>query len=122
MAVPTYDKSAYGGRGDRGAVEVNVEAPLDVVFVEGWMLGFRAFSEAECPPALRASNAHLPGAAIGRDRTLGSIVESANPGESGVVAPAQPDHRALQILDRAWSAVVGETSPARSNPAPQPPA
>ena len=68
MAVPTYDKSAYGGRGDRGAVEVNVEAPLDVVFVEGWMLGFRALSDAECPPALRASNAHLPAYARWHDR------------------------------------------------------
>jgi len=60
VAVPTYDKSAHGGRGDRGGAEVCVEAPLDVVFVEGWMLGFRVLPPAGCPPLLRAANDHLP--------------------------------------------------------------
>ena len=31
VAVPSYDKSAHGGRGDRASAEVLVEAPLDVV-------------------------------------------------------------------------------------------
>ena len=40
--VPVYDKSAHGGRGDRLPESAwrRVEAPLDVVVVEGWMLGF----------------------------------------------------------------------------------
>ncbi len=59
IAVPAYDKSAYGGRGDRAPTEARVEAPLDVVFVEGWMLGFRPLPSAGCPPSLRASNEHL---------------------------------------------------------------
>jgi D-glycerate 3-kinase len=40
--VPVYDKGAHGGRGDR-ATEIawrTVSAPLDIVFLEGWMLGF----------------------------------------------------------------------------------
>ena len=60
VAVPSYDKSAHGGRGDRASAEVLVEAPLDVVLVEGWMLGFRALPRDQCPPSLRASNDHLP--------------------------------------------------------------
>ena len=40
--VPVYDKSAHGGRGNRAPAEQwrNVAGPLDLVFVEGWMLGF----------------------------------------------------------------------------------
>lgn len=60
VEVPSYDKSAHDGRGDRAPVGALVEAPLDVVFVEGWMLGFRPLSPDVCPPALRASNQHLP--------------------------------------------------------------
>jgi D-glycerate 3-kinase len=60
VAVPSYDKSAHGGRGDRASAELLVEAPLDVVLVEGWMLGFRALPRDQCPPSLRATNDHLP--------------------------------------------------------------
>jgi D-glycerate 3-kinase len=59
VAVPRYDKSAHGGRGDRAPTEVLVAAPLDVVLVEGWMLGFSALPAAACPPALRATNEYL---------------------------------------------------------------
>ncbi|ONM39202.1 Katanin p60 ATPase-containing subunit A1 [Zea mays] len=43
MKVPRYDKSAFGGRGDRADPSVwpEVEGPLEVVFFEGWMLGFK---------------------------------------------------------------------------------
>ena len=51
--VPAYDKSAHGGRGDRlPASEWRVvRAPLDVVFVEGWMLGYTPVDEATLPDA-----------------------------------------------------------------------
>ena len=48
VAVPVYDKSAHGGRGDRlpeTAWRV-VTPPLDLVLVEGWMLGFEPVDEA----------------------------------------------------------------------------
>jgi len=49
--MPVYDKSAHGGRGDRmpepGWREV--AGPLDLVFVEGWMLGFTPVDEARLP-------------------------------------------------------------------------
>jgi D-glycerate 3-kinase len=42
-----YDKSLHGGRGDRApeAEWRDVAGPLDVVFVEGWMLGFTPVPE-----------------------------------------------------------------------------
>lgn len=62
VRVPVYDKSAHGGRGDR-APEPDwrtVEGPLDVVVVEGWMLGFTAVPETALPdPAMVPSNRAL---------------------------------------------------------------
>jgi D-glycerate 3-kinase len=43
IPVPFYDKSLCGGRGDRASRErwPVVEGPVDVILLEGWMLGFR---------------------------------------------------------------------------------
>jgi D-glycerate 3-kinase len=51
VRVPVYDKSAHGGRGDRAPESEwrPVEGPLDLVVVEGWMLGFTPVSEAALP-------------------------------------------------------------------------
>ena len=49
ISVPFYDKSLCGGRGDRaprGAWPV-VEGPVDVILLEGWMLGFRPLPPSE---------------------------------------------------------------------------
>ncbi len=46
--IPVYDKALHGGRGDRRP-EADwrvVTGPLDLVFVEGWMLGFTPVPEA----------------------------------------------------------------------------
>lgn len=40
VQLPVYDKSAFSGRGDRSSETVPVLPPLDVVIIEGWMLGF----------------------------------------------------------------------------------
>lgn len=59
VAVPVYDKSAHGGRGDRvpEAQWRRVEGPLDIVFLEGWMLGFERVDEQSLPdPALVEPN------------------------------------------------------------------
>lgn len=62
VTVPVYDKSAHGGRGDRAPEprHLRVTAPLDVLFVEGWMVGFQPLGEVDCPLALRAANECLP--------------------------------------------------------------
>lgn len=63
-AVPRYDKSAYGGLGDRAdeATWPVVEGPLDVVLFEGWMLGFApvaAAAAAAVEPAMAKVNEAL---------------------------------------------------------------
>jgi D-glycerate 3-kinase len=63
VRVPAYDKGAFGGRGDRAAAETwpRVALPVDLVLLEGWMLGFRAVSpEALEDAQLAAPNARLP--------------------------------------------------------------
>ncbi len=57
MTVPVYDKSAHGGRGDRAPEELwrTVTGPLDVVVLEGWMLGFAPVAEAALPDPLMAA-------------------------------------------------------------------
>ncbi|KAI9670982.1 MAG: hypothetical protein M1831_005067 [Alyxoria varia] len=53
IKVPTYDKSAHHGRGDRVPVEkwevVNKhgESTVDVVLFEAWCVGFRSLSDQE---------------------------------------------------------------------------
>jgi D-glycerate 3-kinase len=49
--IPVYDKSRHGGRGDR-LPESDwriVQGPLDIVFVEGWMLGYSPVAESALP-------------------------------------------------------------------------
>ncbi|XP_073007221.1 D-glycerate 3-kinase, chloroplastic [Typha latifolia] len=43
MKLPRYDKSAFGGKGDRADPSTwpEVEGPVEVVLFEGWMLGFK---------------------------------------------------------------------------------
>jgi D-glycerate 3-kinase len=59
--VPVYDKSAHEGRGDRAPPSAwrPVTGPVDLLIVEGWMLGFSAVDEATIEPALRVPNALL---------------------------------------------------------------
>lgn len=59
IRVPAYDKGAFGGEGDRAPVSdwPAVERPLDVLIVEGWMLGFVPVDDDALPDdALRAPN------------------------------------------------------------------
>jgi len=46
LALPRYDKSRHGGQGDRAEPSLwpTVQLPVDVVLLEGWMLGFRPVS------------------------------------------------------------------------------
>jgi D-glycerate 3-kinase len=41
VAVPRYDKAAHGGRGDRSSDVTWVRGRVDLVLLEGWMLGFK---------------------------------------------------------------------------------
>jgi D-glycerate 3-kinase len=62
ITIPVYDKSAHGGRGDRAPVDQwrTVSMPLDLVFIEGWMLGFEPVPDASLTdPDLAAPNRAL---------------------------------------------------------------
>jgi D-glycerate 3-kinase len=61
-ALPRYDKSAHGGRGDRCDVSEwsMINYPVDVVILEGWMLGFAAReSVGEIDQSMIAPNSYL---------------------------------------------------------------
>ena len=47
IRVPVFDKSRFGGEGDRAGEEewVKVEGPVDVVGFEGWCVGFQPLAE-----------------------------------------------------------------------------
>jgi D-glycerate 3-kinase len=51
VALPSYDKSAQSGRGDRRPrSEWNlVRTPVDLVLLEGWMLGYSPVAESALP-------------------------------------------------------------------------
>jgi D-glycerate 3-kinase len=43
--LPVYDKSKFGGQGDRSEETVKVTLPVDVVIFEGWCMGFFPISQ-----------------------------------------------------------------------------
>jgi len=77
VAVPAYDKSAYGGRGDRRAEaeRPRVATPLDVVLLEGWMLAFEpAPDDAVGDPDLVVPNRALAAYGAWRERLSALVV------------------------------------------------
>ncbi|ORY54886.1 hypothetical protein BCR35DRAFT_296628 [Leucosporidium creatinivorum] len=70
IKLPIFDKSKYGGEGDRSEEVVVAEGPLDVVIFEGWAAGFGALSSKELsqryqeaktdPQAFASSNLDYP--------------------------------------------------------------
>lgn len=49
VSIPKYDKSAFGGRGDRAPKEdwKHISEETDVVLLEGWCLGFEPVAKAD---------------------------------------------------------------------------
>jgi len=106
--VPVYDKSAHGGRGDRTPEDRwrRVDAPLDVVILEGWMLGYSPVAEASLPDRdLVAPNRALAAYARWHERLDAFIVLRARDPryvlEWRVQAEEAMKARGLPGLDRA---------------------
>lgn len=61
VTLPTYDKGAHDGLGDRAPRPRwrEVQGPFDVILFEGWMLGFAPDSRLDLLPKLGAVNAYL---------------------------------------------------------------
>uniref|UniRef100_I1NQP9 Phosphoribulokinase/uridine kinase domain-containing protein n=1 Tax=Oryza glaberrima TaxID=4538 RepID=I1NQP9_ORYGL len=77
MKLPRYDKSAFGGRGDRADPSTwpEVEGPLEVVLFEGWMLGFKPLPNEvvkAVDPQLEVVNKNLEAYYDAWDRFIGS--------------------------------------------------
>lgn len=53
VALPRYDKSLHGGRGDRAPQDrwETLTLPVDLILFEGWMLGFEPEPLTPCPDA-----------------------------------------------------------------------
>lgn len=47
VQIPRFDKSLFGGEGDRVSDGTTVRGPVDVVVLEGWCVGFYATSREE---------------------------------------------------------------------------
>ncbi|KAH9824163.1 P-loop containing nucleoside triphosphate hydrolase protein [Melampsora americana] len=48
VCIPRYDKSAFGGKGDRSHVEtIELASTLHLVILEGWMVGFQSRPERD---------------------------------------------------------------------------
>ena len=64
VMIPKYDKSQFGGLGDRAPEEhwTRVTAKPDIVILEGWCMGFMKLDEAEmanAPAELAAVNKYM---------------------------------------------------------------
>lgn len=59
--IPCYDKGAHGGRGDRAPADAwpEIEGPIDLVILEGWMLGFSPVGAPYDDPHLEAPDRAL---------------------------------------------------------------
>jgi D-glycerate 3-kinase len=82
--VAVYDKSGHEGRGDRAPRSAwrRVSGPVDLLIVEGWMLGFSPVDEATIEPALRAPNALLAAYAAWHRKLDAFVLLSLDPRDS----------------------------------------
>jgi D-glycerate 3-kinase len=87
VPLPRYDKSAHEGQGDRSAAAAwpQVRGPLEVVLLEGWMLGFApvgAAAAAAVHPSLPPVDAALGAYREAWDSQVGSwlVVRVGDPG------------------------------------------
>lgn len=59
LKIPTYDKSSFNGEGDRMSKSewTPVNGPIDIIILEGWMLGFQAIID---PLKLQKLSSDMP--------------------------------------------------------------
>ena len=73
--IPRYNKSAYEGKGDRAEEGSWIKGPLDLVIVEGWMLGFQPIEKPT--PEMEKVNELLSQYVKWEDRIDAAIIISA---------------------------------------------
>lgn len=111
-AVPRYNKSAFGGRGDRAEPSSwpVVSGPLDVVFFEGWMSGFApvpdSSSLAGIDPALPVVNEQLRGYRAAWDELVDSwlVIRIGDPQVRRRVGGGRLGWREVRVGASCWGA------------------
>ncbi|KAK6397065.1 hypothetical protein LTR65_007564 [Meristemomyces frigidus] len=79
IKLPSYDKSAFSGRGDRRpeneweTVNTNGQQPVEVVVFEGWCVGFRALSDDEAEQKWKDAKAEYESKGDGYQGQLGKL-------------------------------------------------
>ncbi|GAB1728918.1 hypothetical protein NU195Hw_g4950t2 [Hortaea werneckii] len=79
IKVPSYDKSAFAGAGDRRSqgqwdtVNVEDQPPIEVVIFEGWCVGFRALSDSEVEQKWKAAKADFESNGDSYEGQLGKL-------------------------------------------------
>ncbi|KAG9459368.1 hypothetical protein H6P81_003876 [Aristolochia fimbriata] len=115
MKLPRYNKSAYGGRGDRADPSTwpEVEGPLSIVLFEGWMLGFKPLPNEmvkEVDPQLEIVNKNLEAYYEAWDKFIESwlVIKITDPkcvfewrlqGELAMIADGKPGMSKEEVLD-----------------------
>lgn len=103
VAVPQYDKSLREGRGDRTdwSKWLNITPPLDVVLLEGWMLGFTPV-EVEGSPVGGVGGSKV---GVGGDTTSGVLEK--HPGMVEVNRQLRRYQQLHELFD-AWLVIAVE--------------
>lgn len=79
IRVPSYDKSAFSGAGDRRpeseweTINADSQPAIEVVVFEGWCVGFRALSDADVERKWKASKAEYESKGDGYQGQLGKL-------------------------------------------------
>lgn len=79
VKIPSYDKSAFSGAGDRRpedeweTVNADGQPPVEVVIFEGWCVGFRALSDAEAERKWDAAKSDYQSTGDGYQGQLGKL-------------------------------------------------
>ncbi|XP_068652633.1 D-glycerate 3-kinase, chloroplastic-like [Aristolochia californica] len=115
VKVPRYNKSAYGGRGDRADPSTwpEVKGPLTVILFEGWMLGFKPLPNEvvkAVDPQLEVVNKNIEAYYEAWDRFVGAwlIIKIKDPscvyewrlqGEVAMIADGKPGMSKEEVRD-----------------------
>ncbi|WVQ83936.1 hypothetical protein IAT38_006080 [Cryptococcus sp. DSM 104549] len=76
LQLPIYDKSLFGGQGDRSPEVLKVEGPVDVVIFEGWMNGFASLGDDELKARVKNASPSLSTIPLYSQNTLEELNRS----------------------------------------------
>ncbi|KAL3484539.1 P-loop containing nucleoside triphosphate hydrolase protein [Aspergillus germanicus] len=95
VSIPRYDKSAFGGRGDRHPPSqwTTIQAPVDVVIFEVWCVGFQSLPDQEIDEVLEQAAAETAHNRAGEDRS--------SEGKASIAPLSEHSSNSLRFMNRA---------------------